>query len=256
MSNCTHMKKDQLEVCIYPSREEMGRAAARDAAALIEALLAEKEELNILFAAAPSQNEFLEAVQQCPHIDWTRINAFHMDEYIGLDETHPAGFRNFLRQRIFSKVPFKSVNYLNGNAEDPAEEAARYSALLREHPLDICFCGIGENGHLAFNDPPVANFRDPVLAKVVELDQVCRLQQVHDGCFQALDEVPTHALTITIPGMMCARHILCVVPAPTKAEAVFNTVNAPISTQCPATIMRTHTSAKLYLDADSSAKLK
>lgn len=242
---------DKLHYRIFSTRQEMGAAAAAEAAKLLKTLLAAKDELNVLFAAAPSQNEFLTSILSDPDVDWSRINGFHMDEYIGLDEAHPAGFRNFLRAHIFSKAPFKSVHYLNGNAPDPEAEAVRYSALLKKYPLDVCFMGIGENGHIAFNDPPVADFNDPTLVKTVELEHRCRIQQVNDGCFAVLDDVPTHALSVTIPGMMAAGYLFCMVPAPTKAEAVQKTLIGPIAATCPASILRTHDHAELYLDADS-----
>ncbi len=249
------MKKDSLSVRIYESRAAMGAAAAADAAKKLKSLLAQKDEINCMFAAAPSQNEFLASLIADPGIDWSRINAFHMDEYIGLDPAAPQGFGNFLRDRIFGKVGFRSVSYLNGNAADPAAEAARYGALLKAHPLDVCFMGIGENGHIAFNDPPVANFRDEVLVKVVQLDQRCRRQQVNDGCFDCIDLVPTHALSVTCPGLMSAAAVFCMVPAPTKAEAVGRTLTWDISEKCPATILRTHPDACLYLDPDSAAEV-
>ena len=249
------MKKDKLNVEIFESRAAMGAAAAADAARKLKELLAAKSEINCMFAAAPSQNEFLASLIADPEIDWTRVNAFHMDEYIGLDAAAPQGFGNFLRDRIFGKVPFKSVSYLNGNAADPEAEAARYSALLAEHPLDVCFMGIGENGHIAFNDPPVANFRDEVLVKVVKLDERCRQQQVNDGCFDCICKVPTHALSVTCPGLMSAKTVFCMVPAATKAEAVGRTLTWGISEKCPATILRTHDDARLYLDPDSGKEV-
>ncbi len=177
---------DKLHVMVFDTREDMGRMAGEQAAARIRELLAEKEEINIIFAAAPSQNETLETLVSAEGIDWTRVNAFHMDEYVGLDAAHPAGFRNYLKRTVFDRLPLGSVNLINGNAEDPEEEARRYGQLLAAHPADICLLGVGENGHLAFNDPPVADFNDPVFAKVVKLEEKCRLQQVHDGCFEEI----------------------------------------------------------------------
>lgn len=243
---------EKLHVRAFDTRLAMGSCAGKEAAEYIKKLLAERDEINVLFAAAPSQNETLAALCKDKDIDWSRVNAFHMDEYVGLDPAHPAGFRNFLKRAIFDKYNFKSVNLLNGNAADPEEAAREYDALLRAHPLDACLMGIGENGHIAFNDPPVANFDDPVLVKVVKLEERCRMQQVHDGCFDSIDEVPTHALSATIPALMHAKRLFCSVPAATKAEAVRDTVNAPVSTACPATIMRTHPAADMYLDADSA----
>ena len=180
---------DKLHVMVFDTREDMGRMAGEQAAARIRELLAEKEEINIIFAAAPSQNETLETLVSAEGIDWTRVNAFHMDEYVGLDAAHPAGFRNYLKRTVFDRLPLGSVNLINGNAEDPEEEARRYGQLLAAHPADICLLGVGENGHLAFNDPPVADFNDPVFAKVVKLEEKCRLQQVHDGCFEEIGQV-------------------------------------------------------------------
>ena len=245
-------KKDKLNVEVYSTRDKMGAAAATHAAVVLKKLLAEKDEINVMFAAAPSQNEFLATLAADAEIAWNRVNAFHMDEYIGLDAAAPQGFGNFLRDRMFSKVVLKSVHYLNGNAADPEAEASRYEALLKKHPLDVCFMGIGENGHIAFNDPPVADFNDSKLVKIVELDEPCRNQQVNDGCFAAIGEVPTHALTVTCPGLMTAAHAIVVVPAPTKAEAVFRTLTWDIAEPCPATILRTHDDAILYLDTDSA----
>ena len=252
------MKKinvDLLSVEIFDSRNEMGEAAAKDICERINSLLKTKSHLNMIFAAAPSQNEVLESLTKMD-VDWTKISAFHMDEYIGLDSKAPQGFGNFLRTRIFEKLPFGSVNYINPSAKDPYEEAKRYGDLLSNNPVDIVVMGIGENGHIAFNDPPVADFSDPLVAKVVPLDQTCRMQQVHDGCFGSIDEVPTHAITLTVPTLMSAPYVFCIVPAPTKADAVYATVNSEIEKSVPSTILRKHSNAIMYLDADSSKRLK
>ena len=174
--------KDSLAVRIYADRTAMGAAAARDGAALLRRLLAQQDTVRAVFAAAPSQNEFLEALCAAPDIDWKRVTAFHMDEYVGLDAAAPQGFGNFLRARVFDRLPFGQVCYLTGNAPDVEAECSRYAGLLAQAPIDIVFMGIGENGHIAFNDPPVAEFDDPAAVKVVALDEVCRNQQVHDGC--------------------------------------------------------------------------
>jgi len=242
---------DKLHVRVFESRPVMGKYAGQEAATHIKKLLAQKETINVMFAAAPSQNETLAEILNDADIDWTRVNAFHMDEYVGLDPEHPAGFRNFLKRAIFNKKPFKTVNLLNGNADDPEQEAARYSQLLVDYPLDVCLLGVGENGHIAFNDPPVADFNDSKLVKVVKLDEICRQQQVNDGCFENIDQVPTHALSVTIPGLTSAKAMFCTVPAPTKANAIRAMINDEISTACPATILRKHDSAKLYTDADA-----
>lgn len=248
-------KADQLQVKIYDSRREMGLTAAGECARKIRELLAKKETIHMIFAAAPSQNEFLESLVNDPEIDFSRIRAFHMDEYIGLKRDAPQGFGNFLKDRLFDKAGFRTVFYLNGQAADPEKECERYAELLRQYPCDIICMGIGENGHIAFNDPHVADFHDKKAVKVVALDRMCRRQQVNDGCFSALEQVPTHAYTLTVPTLMSARFAFCIVPAPTKANAVYQTVRGPVSEACPASILRHHSGAVLYLDADSASRL-
>jgi glucosamine-6-phosphate deaminase len=243
-------KADQLTVKIFADRHALGEAAAAMAAATLRNLLAHKEEVNVIFAAAPSQQEFLDALKVAPGIAWNRVNAFHMDEYIGLPADAPQGFGNFLRRAIFDALDFKSVCYIN-----EALNETRYPQLLVAYPPDMVCMGIGENGHLAFNDPPVADFNDQLLVKVVELDLACRQQQVNDGCFAQLEEVPTHAVTLTIPAMMQAPHIYCMVPGPTKAVAVRNTMEQPLQHAFPSTILRTHPGAVLFLDTRSSELL-
>lgn len=250
----TQFYKDNLDVRVYSSRNAMGCAAGRDIADTLRSLLAEKDTVNMIFAAAPSQNETLAALAVEPGIDWGRVNAFHMDEYVGLGAGSPQAFSVYLKEHIFSLVPFRSVNLIDGSGDVDAE-CVRYGKLLRENPVDIVCLGIGENGHIAFNDPWVADFDDPVLVKAVPLDEVCRKQQVHDGCFPTLAEVPTHALTLTIPALTRAAYLFCSVPAETKRGAVARTVNGEISTDCPATIMRRHPHATLYCDPSSGADL-
>ena len=247
--------KDLLKVNIYSSRDEMGAAAAADVKAAILRALGEKESINMIFAAAPSQDEVLANLANDKEIPWGRVNAFHMDEYIGLDKDAPQGFGNFLRDHIFGIAPFKSVNYIRIDAPDAEEECKRYSALLSENPVDIVVLGIGENGHIAFNDPPFADFEDAKLVKTVKLDEVCRNQQVNDGCFASIDDVPTHALTLTVPALMSGKELYCIVPAKTKAKAVFETVNGAITPDCPASVLRTHARCTLYLDPDSASLL-
>ena len=248
-------KKDLLNIQIYKTRSEMGEAAARDIKACILSLLEKKESIRMIFAAAPSQNEVLAALANDKEIPWERVDAFHMDEYIGLDAEAPQGFGNFLNRAIFGVAPFRSVSYIDITAEDAERECERYAALLCAAPIDIVVMGIGENGHIAFNDPPVADFNDPKAVKPVVLDEICRQQQVNDGCFPSIDRVPTHAITLTCPTLASAEYLFCIVPAPTKAEAVYHTLHDKISERCPATILRTHENAVLYLDGDSSALL-
>ena len=247
--------KDKLTVKIYDSRAEMGLAAANDIKERIISLLKEKEEINMIFAAAPSQNEVLSCLVAEKEIEWQRINAFHMDEYIGLDRNASQGFGNFLKKRLFELLPFKTVNYIDITAEDPEIESERYAALLADNPTDIVIMGIGENGHIAFNDPPVADFCDTKAVKLVKLDEICRQQQVNDGCFATIDDVPTHALTLTVPTLTAAPYHFCIVPAKTKMWAVNETINGIIDEHCPATILRKCSNSILYLDADSASML-
>ena len=248
------IKKDKLVVNIYENRTLMGEAAANDIAACMEKLLAEKESINMVFAAAPSQNDVLESLLKKP-LDWNRVNAFHMDEYVGFPKEKKESFGNYLYEHVFGKLPFGEVHYVGGDNPDPEAECQRYGDLLTKYPTDIVFLGIGENAHIAFNDPWVADFNDPKKVKLVPLDEMCRNQQVHDGCFATIDDVPTHAFTLTIPSLTAAKVMICTVPAATKAEAVYNTVKADITVDVPATIMRLHNNATMYCDADSGAKL-
>ena len=248
-------KKDKLTVEIHENRTLMGEAAAKDIKAKIAELLAQKQEINMIFAAAPSQKDVLKSLVEDKEIEWNRVNAYHMDEYIGLDKDAPQGFGNFLKAHIFDLVPLKSVNYIDIAAIDPEKEAERYGKLLDENPTDIVIMGIGENGHIAFNDPPVADFNDKKIVKAVKLDEVCRQQQVNDGCFASIDKVPTHAMTLTVPTLMRAPYLFCIVPAPTKAQAVYETLNGTIDEHCPASVLRTHDNAVLYLDNESSKLL-
>lgn len=249
------LKQDCLEVKIYQTRAEMGKAAAADIKACLLALLQEKPQVNVIFAAAPSQNEVLAALVADKEIPWGRVNAFHMDEYIGLAKGAPQAFGNFLREHIFGLVDMACVHYIDATAPDAKAECDRYTALLKQYPVDVVVMGIGENGHIAFNDPPVADFADPLTVKPVSLDEVCRNQQVHDGCFATLDDVPKTAITLTVPALLAGKHLFCIVPAATKAEAVRRTLRGEIGKACPATALRRHPSATLYLDGDSSALL-
>ena len=247
--------KDKLKVNVYENRVLMGEDAAKDIKKTIINLLMAKAEINMIFAAAPSQNDMLKALVNDKDIEWNRINAFHMDEYIGLDKDAPQAFGNFLKDHIFGLVPFKSINYIDVSATDPEKESQRYAKILADNPTDIVVMGIGENGHIAFNDPPVADFNDKFAVKPVKLDEVCRQQQVNDGCFASIDKVPTHAITLTVPTLVKAPYLFCVVPAKTKANAVYQTINGEIGEHCPATVLRTQENAILYLDSDSASKL-
>ena len=247
------IKTEQLTTEIYATRAEMGRAAARVAADAIRTVLETKEYANVIFAAAPSQNEMLASLL-AEDVDFSRVNAFHMDEYVGLPETDPRTFAHYLDAHIFSLAPFRSAMYI-GSSLSPEEACLRYAALLADNPPDVVCMGIGENGHIAFNDPPVADFCDPYAVKTVALDEVCRMQQVHDGCFATLHEVPTHAVTLTVPTLLSARYLICTVPAPSKAAAVRAMLCGPYGECCPATALRRHGGARMFLDADSAAEV-
>jgi glucosamine-6-phosphate deaminase len=251
----TVYQKDKLIIIKYDSRREMGEDATAEVSASIRKLLDTKPGVRMIFAAAPSQNEFLEVFSRDKDIDFSRITAFHMDEYVDLPADAPQGFGNFLRDRIFAKCPFKEIHYLNGLAKDPEEECHRYAELLKREPIDIVCMGIGENGHIAFNDPGVADFRDRKTVKVVALDPVCRQQQVNDGCFAGIDEVPVRALTLTVPVLFGCKQIFCIVPAKNKADAVYASLNNGIDENCPASILRNHGNAVMYLDGESGSRL-
>ncbi len=245
---------DPLKVKIYKTRLLMGEGAALDVFKKIKELLSAKNFVNIIFAAAPSQNEFLSMLSE-KEIDWKRINAFHMDEYIGLDENDPNRFGNFLKLKLFDKAPFHKVHYINGSADNFQTECQRYADLLEQYPPDIVCMGIGENTHVAFNDPYVADFNDPLMVKVVKLDEASRLQQVHDNCFNHIEEVPYRAITLTVPALLKAGFIYCIAPGSNKAQAVYHTLYSEISERYPSTSLRLHPGAMLYLDMNSASKI-
>ncbi len=242
-------------VVIAPTRTLMGSAAAHHLEQCIREVLKTKETANIIFAAAPSQNEFLESLTQSGNIDWSRLVGLHMDEYFSLPPGARQLFGVYLAEHLFSKVPFRKVYYLDGQATNIAAECRRYSDILKDHPVDIVCMGIGENGHIAFNDPAVADFSDPELVKVAVLDEICRQQQVNDGCFQTLSEVPVQALTLTIPALMSAKFLIVVVPSRRKANAVFRALTGPVTTEVPASILQTHDQVEVFLDTESASLL-
>jgi glucosamine-6-phosphate deaminase len=228
---------EALEVRIYRNRQQLGAAAGQEVGAKMRTLLGQQAQLRMVFAAAPSQNEFLQTLSLEREIDWSRVSVFHMDEYLGLASDAPQRFGRFLSDRLFTRVKPGQV-YLMDSANTVEAEIRRYSALLAAAPIDIVCLGIGENGHLAFNDPGVADFHDPQLVKAVALDDTSRQQQVNDGCFASIQDVATHAL-------------FCMVPGSTKRAAVRQALRGPITT-CPASILRLHPGCILFLDRDSS----
>jgi glucosamine-6-phosphate deaminase len=240
---------------IHDTRAAMGAAAAQRFQRLVAQSLAEKGVCRVIFGCAPSQDEFFASMVReatARSADWRRVEVFHMDEYVGLAADSTQNFRTYLRRNFLDLVPTAAFHPILGEADSPAAEAARYSALIARGPIDVIAMGIGENGHVAFNDPPVADFADPLLAKVVEMDEVCRQQQVNDGCFEALESVPRKAITITIPVFAQARHLCAIVPGPRKARAVREALLGPIGPSCPATVLRTHPHAEVFLDQESS----
>ncbi|MCG8373933.1 MAG: glucosamine-6-phosphate deaminase [Balneolales bacterium] len=240
---------DKLEVCVYQDRKHLGAAAAHHVRTLINRLLEEKAEVRIIFAAAASQREFYAELLNIGDIDWSRVVAFHMDEYHTLPVDASQRFGNYLKAVLFRFINLKAIHYMSDNIN-------AYTSLIREAPIDICCLGIGENGHLAFNDPPVADFDDPEVIKIVELDEICRQQQVNDGEFDSIEKVPKTAITLTIPTLLESTFLSVVVPGSTKAQAVQKTIFGEISTACPASILKKHPRAKLFLDTDSAASLK
>jgi glucosamine-6-phosphate deaminase len=250
-----NFRAGELNVYVYESRAKMGDAAAAVIAAEIRRAIRDRGEAVIILASAPSQNEFLAALAEAPDLDWPRVTAFHLDEYLGMDDRAPQSFRRFLIDRLVHKVPLGQFHGLRGDAPDGAAEAKRYAELLKQHPPDFAVLGIGENGHLAFIDPPFCDFDDPEPVKVVQLDEVCRNQQVNDGAFASLDEVPKDALSLTIPTLMARPKLFAIAPGPAKRQAIKNTVEGPINTACPASILRTHPNAHLFIDVVSAEYL-
>ncbi|MEZ5758695.1 MAG: glucosamine-6-phosphate deaminase [Emcibacteraceae bacterium] len=249
--------KDKLKVKIYKTRNDMGADAAEEVSSCINSLLKNKDHINIVFAAAPSQNEFLASLRT-KDVDWSRINAFHMDEYVGLDSDAPQLFGNYLKEMLFDHVNFREVYYMNGDKDKLDTECKRYADLMEKYPTDIVILGIGENTHLAFNDPHVAFFDDPEVVKIIDLDEKNRWQQVDPDdhiCFKTIEEVPTHAITLTIPALFKATYAFAVVPGNNKADAIYHTLKDDIQEKYPSTILRNHPKAVLYIDEASASKL-
>lgn len=246
---------DALHATVYASNAALGAAAAAEAAGIIQGAVAARGVANIIVATGNSQLTFLTALRVRPEVPWEAINVFHMDEYVNLPAGHSASFPAFLRRHLLDHVGAKAFYPVPGDAADVAAACREYEALLHAHPADLCVMGIGENGHLAFNDPPWADFADPVWVKVVPLAERSRVQQVGEGHFKSLDEVPTHAITLTIPALLAARRVLVLVPEARKAEAVENSLLGPVTPEVPASILRQVAHAHLYLDVDSAAQL-
>lgn len=246
---------ENLSIEIYGQSKEMGAAAADYVTRKLNDAIVKKGGANLILATGASQFSFLEALQT-KEIDWGKITVFHLDEYKGISESHPASFRKYLKERILNKVAPKKIYFLNGDAANLQLEIKNYEEALQAHPIDIACIGIGENGHIAFNDPAVADFQDPKLVKVVELDEACRNQQLGEGWFPSFDDVPKEAVTLTITAIMNCEAISCVVPDERKAQAVYNSLYGDISASCPASILRTHPETVLFLDKASASLIK
>lgn len=246
---------EALSVRVFDDAQSLARDAAADGASTIRQAIAARGTANVMLATGNSQLEFLAVLVTHTDLDWSRVTAFHMDEYVDLPPTHTASFQRYMRERVAARLPFKEFHYLNGDTGDAYREAERYADVLRAHPLDLCCCGIGENGHLAFNDPPVADFDDPLDVKVVELTAASRRQQVAEGHFATIADVPAEAMTVTIPALLRAGRVLAIVPEARKAIPVRDALQGPITTACPASYLRRQPHAILYLDAESSSLL-
>jgi glucosamine-6-phosphate deaminase len=245
----------EAPVFIHADAAEMARAAADQAAGVLRAAVRARGVAHAMFATGNSQLAFIEAlVTRTPDVPWSDIVVFHMDEYVGIGADHPAGFQRWIRERIVRRVAPRDVHYVEGIG-DPAEASDRYTELLAHHPLDLCCLGIGENGHLAFNDPGVADFNDPLDVKVVELDSACRQQQVNEGHFPDVSSVPTHAITVTIPALVRATQVMAIVPEARKAEPVQAALTGPVSTRCPASVLRTLPHVSIHLEEESARLL-
>lgn len=246
-------KIDGVTVLLYPNKDELGASASDFVADVIQTAIQEKGYARVIFATGASQFEFLSNLIARP-VSWSKVDAFHLDEYVGLPITHPASFRKYLNERLFDHVKPRKVHLLDGEAADLEEECQRYTQLLLEEPVDLACIGIGENGHIAFNDPPVADFNDPLWVKVVELDEACRKQQFGEGWFPSIDDVPAHALTLTVPAILRSTTISCVVPDERKAGAVRDALFGPVTETCPASALRKHSQCFVWLDHAAASK--
>lgn len=242
-------------VLVFPDADAVARAVAARAAETIIECIDARGVAHVMFASGNSQLAFLDELSMLPGIDWSRVIGFHMDEYVGVHADHPASFARYMRELVVARVAPGAFYYLDGVAIDPGAECSRYATLLREHPLDLCCLGVGENGHLAFNDPPVADFEDHRDVKVVALDDACKRQQVGEGHFPDVGEVPPYAMTVTIPALLRARVVLVIVPEQRKAIPVRDALEGPVSTACPASILQRAPHATVFLDPESASLL-
>lgn len=247
------MSDHKVDISVHSSIHSLAMAAAAYVIETVNAALRDSGSARVIFATGNSQLAFLDQlVAQAEAVDWTHVTAFHLDEYIGLPQSHPASFRRYLREKLFARLPFAAVHLLDGEAADPQAECDRYAALLDAAPIDLACIGIGENAHLAFNDPP-ADFDTSARVHVVTLDDACRRQQVGEGHFASMEAVPAQALSLTVPMILSAGAISCVVPDARKAQAVHCALRGPITPDCPASALRRHPHCHLFLDTESAA---
>jgi len=245
---------DKITVHILPTNQQVGQKAAEDFATKLSTIIANKGEATAILATGNSMLTFFEALRARKDIAWDKVNLFHMDEYLGMSDQHPASFPNYIRKNLTNHVNPKAFYPMKGDVSDTQLELRRYNDLLRKFPADICVLGIGENGHLAFNDPP-ADFGTRDLIHIVTLDERCRMQQVNEGHFKTIDDVPKRAITLTVPALLNAKHVLAIVPEARKAEAVKMALEGPVTTNCPGSILRTRSNVTMYLDQESASKL-
>jgi glucosamine-6-phosphate deaminase len=243
-----------LKLEIHPNAKAAGSAAADDIAGGLRQLKTSLKDIAVIFATGASQLQTLGALTLMPEVPWNQISGFHLDEYIGIDANHPASFRHYLKKNLTERVSLKDFFEIDGNAPDPESFCQQYAERLRAADPQICFLGFGENGHLAFNDPGEADFHDPKDVKVVNLDEMCRMQQAAEGWFKTLNDVPKQAITVTIPALLRVPKLVLTIPGKRKAQIVRRVLEGPISEDCPATIVRTHPNATAYLDMDSAAE--
>lgn len=246
---------DSLTVKIFPNQETVAEAAAAETGTYLNHLLNKQPTARLILATGNSQILFLSRLIESKTVDWSRIELFHMDEYLGLPASHGASFQRYMKERVESKAKPKAFHYLTGDALLPLDECRRYERLLAQAPIDLCCLGVGENGHLAFNDPPVADFEDPRQVKIVKLDAACKQQQVGEGHFPSLDAVPNYAFTLTIPALCAAKKIVCLAPEQRKSKAIQTALKDPISPKCPASVLRLQSRATLFLDSASASLL-
>lgn len=249
------VRVDALSVRVYDSEATMAQDVAQRAQTYLQNLLTQQESAAVLLATGNSQIEFLEALIARGGVDWSKITLFHLDEYLGIDAEHPASFRRYMRDRVENRVHPAVFHYIEGDTMQPLDECDRYSQLLRSQPIDLCCLGLGENGHLAFNEPSLASFNETRLIKLVKLDKKTRQQQVNEGHFPNLEAVPQYAFTLTIPTICTAKQIFCLAPEKRKASAVKNMLTGEISSAIPASALRQQTQATLFLDTDSASLL-